>query len=424
MNTRSESAARGWVVVSAALTINLILGMLYAWSVIGKALVVQWGWNKTQAAMPFTVATVAFAITMIFAGRLQDRIGPRLVAAAGGVFLGVGLVLSSQVSSPAAMLVTFGLVGGIGIGLGYSATTPPSIKWFPARQKGLITGLVVSGVGLAAVYVSPLAEYLLQQTSIERTFLSLGLAAIVLVAILAQLLANPPAGYQPENAVVRPGTVSAMNRVPGHSDKDWHEMIRTSRFYVLWVMFILGTSAGLMLIAHVAIIGKEQAGLQWGFMPVAMLAIFNTVGRVVSGYVSDRIGRTQTMALAFSLQAVNMFLFPFYTTPGLLVFGASFTGLCYGGLFTLMPAATADHYGVKNLGVNYGILFTAFGVAGVLGPILAGQIRDGFGSYRYAFLISGVLLVIGAVLAFVVRTRPETQGIERPGVSPRVTART
>jgi OFA family oxalate/formate antiporter-like MFS transporter len=138
-------------------------------------------------------------------------------------------------------------------------------------------------------------------------------------------------------------------------------------------------------------------------MPIAMLAVFNTVGRVVSGYLSDRIGRTRTMTLAFVLQAANMFLFPYYTTPGLVIFGAAFTGLCYGTLFTLMPAATADYYGVKNLGVNYGLLFTAFGVAGVFGPILAGQVRDYTGSYKYSYIASAFMLLAGAALALLAR---------------------
>jgi OFA family oxalate/formate antiporter-like MFS transporter len=177
-------------------------------------------------------------------------------------------------------------------------------------------------------------------------------------------------------------------------------MLRSRQFYLLWLMFVLTASAGLMIIAHVAIIAKEQARWEWGFVPVAMLAIFNTIGRVVSGFLSDRIGRTQTMVLAFMLQAVNMFAFAHYTTPALLVFGSAFTGLCYGTIYTLMPAATADFYGVRNLGVNYGLVFTAFGVAGVLGPLLGGRIRDVAGSYSMSYTISACMLLFAAFLAF------------------------
>lgn len=396
-------ASRGRTVVLAALGINLILGVLYAWGVVAKALRGQWNWTSTQAALPFTVATASFALTMIFAGRLQDKIGPRFVAITGGFILGGALMLSSLVSTPVAMMLTFGVVGGMGIGLGYSSTTPPSIKWFPPARKGLITGLVVSGVGIAAVYISPLTEYLLKTTSIPRTFLLLGIGAFVLVPILAQFLANPPAGYKPAGAIaVGPARSTAVQR----ADVDWQDMVKTMQFYLLWVMFVLGAAAGLMIMAHVAIIAGEQAKLKWGFMPVATLAIFNTMGRILSGYLSDRIGRTRTMVLAFVLQAINMFLFSHYTTPSLILFGAGFTGLCYGTLFTLMPSVTADFYGIKNLGVNYGLLFTAFGIAGVVGPILGGRIRDLTGSYSQSFIVSAVLLLIGAAIAFAIQPPP------------------
>lgn len=422
MTTNSDSTpstSRGWTVVMAALGINLVLGVLYAWGVVAKALRVQWNWKATEATLPFTVATAAFAITMIFAGRMQDRIGPRFVALAGGLILGGAMMLSSLVTSPTAMMLAFGVLGGIGIGLGYSATTPPSIKWFPPARKGLITGIVVSGVGLAAVYISPLTEYLLKSTSIPRTFLILGIGAVILVAILSQLLANPPAGYKP--AGVQPAAANRPSAAP-RADMDWNEMIRTPQFFLLWAMFILGASAGLMIMAHVALIANEQAKLKWGFMPIAMLAIFNTVGRILSGYLSDRIGRSRTMVLAFTLQAINMFVFSLYTTPGLILFGAGFTGLCYGTLFTLMPAASADYYGVKNLGVNYGILFTAFGVAGVWGPMLGASIRDRFGTYSTSFTISAILLLVGAALAFLIKPPLVAKPISSPDRKAPVTA--
>ena len=406
---------RGWTVTLVALSINLVLGVLYAWGVIAKALVVQWHWSKADAALPFTVATGAFAITMIFAGRLQDKVGPRLIAAVGGIVLGLGLVASSYAQSPALMLVTFGIVGGIGIGIGYSATTPPAIKWFPPSKKGLITGIVVSGVGLAAVYISPLTAFLLKKVGIQETFVYLGVGAIVVVALLAQLLRNPPAGFQPVAAAA--GSPAAKAAAAQRPTRDWNEMLRTSQFYRLWLMFILAASAGLMIIAHVAIIAKEQAHWEWGFVPVVLLAIFNSCGRVASGIVSDRIGRTQTMVLAFVLQACNMFAFSHYTSSALLVFGSAFTGLCYGTIFTLMPAATADFYGVKNLGVNYGFVFTGFGVAGMFGPLLGGKIRDVTGSYSTSYTISAVMLLAGAALAFTTRA-PAVAAAKAPSASP------
>lgn len=390
------SARRAWTVALAGLGINLVLGSLYAWGVMGKALVVQWKWSRADAGLPFAVSTAAFAIMMIFAGRMQDKFGPRLVALFGGILFGLGMALSSLVNTPLTMALTFGLLGGVGIGLGYSATTPSAIKWFPPARKGLITGFVVAGVGLAAVYMGPLTQFLLNQTSIEKTFLVLGIGATVVICLLSLLLENPPAGYKP----VASGATSASGIPPAGRQVDWPEMLKTPQFYLLWAIYVLTAAAGLMLISNVPIIAREQAGWEAGFVPVMILAAFNSLGRVVSGFVSDRIGRIPTMVLAFTLQAMNMAVFAHYTTPTLMVFGAAFTGLCYGTIFTLMPAATADFYGVRNLGVNYGLVFTGFGVAGVLGSRYAGMVRDLFGSYSLAYYLCSGMLVFAAILAF------------------------
>jgi MFS transporter, OFA family, oxalate/formate antiporter len=405
MSKPSQSGTRGWAVVYAGLGINLILGTLYAWGVIGKALVVQWHWTKTEAALPFAVSTAAFALMMVFAGRMQDKFGPRWVAAAGGVMFGLGLAASSLAQQPLLMLGTFGVIGGMGIGLAYSATTPAAVKWFPAARKGLITGIVVSGVGLAAVFMSPLTQWLLANSNIPRTFLVLGIGATVAILLLAQLLSNPPAGFQPPP----PATTKTAAAAPRtRCELDWSEMLRTPQFYLLWLMYVLTASAGLMIISNVPIIAKEQASWEAGFVPVMLLAAFNTLGRFSSGALSDWMGRTNTMVVAFVLQAINMFLFTHYTSPTTIACGAAFTGLCYGTIFTLMPAATADFYGLRNLGVNYGLVFTGFGVAGVLGSLLGGRIRDLLGSYSMAYTICAIMLLVAAALAFA--TRAPRQG--------------
>ena len=221
------------------------------------------------------------------------------------------------------------------------------------------------------------------------TFIWLGVGTLVLVPLLAQLLRNPP--EQPVAPASATQTAAAPRR-----ESDWQEMLRTGQFYQLWLLMVLSASAGMMIITQVAMIAKEQANWKWGFVPIATLAIFNTFGRLLSGAVSDRIGRTRTMTLAFLLQAVNMLAFSHYTTPALVVFGSAFTGLCYGTIFTLMPAATADFYGIRNLGVNYGLVFTAFGVAGVVGPMLGAGINDHFKSYLHAYQISAGMLVAGS----------------------------
>lgn len=394
--SESRSNTRGWVVTIAALGINLLAGILYAWGVLGKAMVAQRSWSKTDAALPFATATATFAITMIFAGRVQDKIGPRRVAIVGGIMLALGFFLSSLGENVAAIMATMGLVG-VGVGLAYSATTPAAIKWFPPARKGLITGIVVSGVGLAAVYAAPLAEYLLKTTSIPQTFQIIG-GCCLTVCALAFLVSNPPAsGATPAAGAASPA------KAPSGRNLDWHEMLKTPQFYMLWLMFVLSASAGLMVLSNVPMIAKLQAKWEAGFLAVMTLACFNTAGRFVSGFVSDRIGRTKTMILFFLLQAANMFAFSYYTNSTLLLVGSGLTGLCYGTIFTLMPTTTADFYGVRNLGVNYGLVFTAFGVAGVLGSLLGGRVSDLLGSYNAAYIASAVMLIAAAVMAGLIR---------------------
>jgi MFS transporter, OFA family, oxalate/formate antiporter len=401
------SAVRPWIVTIAALCINLMGGIIYAWSVLSKALQGQLGWSKMQGAQPFAAATATFAVMMIFAGRVQDRIGPRRVAMLGGVMLGLGYILSSFVRTPTVMMLTMGVVG-IGLGLAYCATTPAAIKWFAPGRKGLITGIVVSGVGLSAVYASPLAQFLLGKSSIQGTFLILGAGCIAVVCLSAIFVVNPPAGYAPA-AAKKPAAGPVPARPAAKRDLDWNEMLKTRQFYILWLMFVLGAAPGLMILSNITQIAQLQANQGRAVLAVMLLAIFNTAGRFISGFVSDRIGRTPTIILFFLLQAANMFAFAHYTSWGMILVGASVTGLCYGTIYTLFPAATADFYGVRNLGVNYGLVFTAFGVAGCLGSLLGGRVADLFGSYAKAYTTVGVLLLAACGMALAARA-PREQG--------------
>lgn len=399
MSGSQSPSVRGWIVVFAGFCVNLLIGPHYSWGVIGKALVTQWHWTKTQAAMPFAVATVAFAITMVFAGRAQDKLGPRRVATLGGVVFGLGMISSSFATSPMTLVLTFGVLAGAGIGLSYSATTPAAVKWFPASRKGLITGIVVSGIGVAAVFMAPLAQLLLARTSISTTFLILGLGLAVLILLLAQLLTDPPQGFVPAaHAVTAPHHAS-----PKRLSLDWHEVVRTPQFYLLWLMYVLTASAGLLVISNAPIIAKEQAKWEAGFVLLMLLAVFNTLGRFISGALSDRLGRSTTMLITFVIQAADLFMFSHYRSPMSLAFGTALLGLCYGTLYTLMPAITADFYGLRNMGVNYGLVFTGVGVAGVLGSVIGGRVRDLFGSYHMAYLICGVMLMLAVVLACFLR---------------------
>ncbi len=393
----SDSQARGWVVTFAGMGVNLCLGVLYSWSVFKKALIEQLNWTHTAASWPYTVAIIVFALIMVPAGRLTDKWGPRIVATLGGVFAGGGMLLASVTQNLGMLILAFGILLGTGMGLGYAAPTPAAVKWFGPHKRGLISGLVVAGFGLASVYIAPLTNYLLK-FGISRAFLVEGIIFLVAIVLLSQFVVFPPKDYQPAPPPAVPEEKKKPHQAVARHEYDWHEMMKTPAFYLIWITYVLGASAGLMIIGHLATIAKSQAGVAYGFVLVALLAVFNAGGRVISGWVGDIIGRVNTLTLVLLIQALNMFLFRNFTTAGTLTIGALVAGYCYGSLLSLFPSITYEYYGTRHAGINYGLVFTAWGVGGVVGPIIAGKVVDITGVYDQAYLIAAALCVIGALL--------------------------
>ncbi len=399
--TQSISPKKGWRVTFAGTGINLALGVLYTWSVIKAAIPVEWGWTAAQKSDPYAIACFVFALAMIPAGRLQDRIGPRWVATIGGISVALGCIIAGLAgSSYLGFVVGFGIFGGIGIGFGYAAATPAAVKWFPASQTGLIAGLVVAGFGLASVYIAPTAQALLGAYGVSKTMIIFGIAFLIIVVSLAQFLRNPPADYKPVDpkAHLRPTHIAAA-RPP--VDMDWHQMIRTSNFWVFWTMYVFGAAAGLMVIGSAASMAKASLG-EAAFYAVVVLSVGNAGGRVLAGVVSDRIGRQMTLFFAFLLQSV-MVLIPLYfgNNAIALLIAVLFIGACYGANLTLFPSATKDNFGLKSFGLNYGVMFTAWGVGGLILPRIAGMVKDVTGKEDMAFYIASALMVCGAILALV-----------------------
>ena len=395
----SVSKNKGWRVTFAGTGINLALGVLYTWSVIKAAIPAEWGWTAAQKSDPYAIACFVFAIAMIPAGRLQDKIGPRRVASIGGAMVALGCIIAGLAgSSYIGFVVGFGIFGGIGIGFGYAAATPAAVKWFPAAQTGLIAGLVVAGFGLASVYIAPTAQVLLGAYGVSTTMIVFGIAFFIIVVSLSQFLRNPPAGYKPfdPKADSRPTHIAA-SRSP--VDMDWHQMIRTSTFWVFWTMYVFGAAAGLMVIGSAASMAKVSLG-ESAFIAVVVLAVGNAGGRILAGVVSDRIGRQWTLFSAFLLQSV-MVLVPlfFINNAAVLLMALLLIGACYGANLTLFPSATKDNFGLKSFGLNYGVMFTAWGVGGLILPRIAGMIKDVTGKEDMAFYIASGLMICGALLA-------------------------
>lgn len=397
---------RGWQVTLAGLGINLALGILYTWSVISKEVPADWGWSEADRSWPYSIACLVFSLIMVPAGRLQDRIGPRIVATAGGILVGVGMVLASlSGSSHLGYMIGFGLLAGAGIGFGYAAATPPAVKWFPAARTGLIAGMVVSGFGLASVYAAPLAKWLISAFGIQSTMLVLGVAFLLVVVGLAQWLIPPPKEYVPIGAARAKASSSPRDK----PDLGPGAMLATPQFYLLWFLYACGAGAGLMIIAKLAKIGEHQAGVTLGFLLVAALAIGNGAGRIVAGMVSDKLGRQQTMFGCFVIQAALMLLLTtaqkdtLLATVPVLALLSALIGANYGANLSLFPSITKDYFGLKNFGVNYGLVFTAWGVGGFVLSLLAGKFYDMYGTFTYSCYTAAILLVVAAVATFAVK---------------------
>ncbi len=401
METHHSAKNHGWLVAFSGLGINLALGVLYTWSMFKGAIEKEFGWQGSQLNDPYALCCLVFAFTMILAGRCQDKFGPRLTASIGGLLVGAGFVLCSTTNSYGVWLLGFGVLAGIGIGFGYSSATPPALKWFPPAKTGLIAGLVVAGFGLAPVYLAPTSDFLLRNYGLLKAMLVFGIAFVVIVCGLAQMLKNPPPGYV---AGVPSGSIPAVK--PAAANVALGEILRQPIFWLLWVIYFIGAGAGLMVISSVSGMAKQTLH-EAAFIAVAVMAIGNAAGRICAGSLSDKIGRRWTLMLVLLLQAALMFIAIPVTgskdgAKFVIVLVATLIGFNYGANLSIFPSFAKDLWGLKNFGVNYGVLFTAWGVGSLLSR-LSQMLKAQSGNFNSSFVTAGVLLLAGAALTFLIK---------------------
>lgn len=393
-------------VVLGAVLIQLALGAIYAWSVFTTPLK-DAGWSKTATQVVFSAGLASFAVVMVIAGRMMSKVGPRKLAISGGIVLGVGYLLAGLFGGTSQLLLTLliGIVGGAGIGLAYVVPIAVGMRWFPDK-KGLITGLAVAGFGFGAMlWVKLAADWgkLLDHYGLSATFTIYGVVFMLMVIGGGVWMTFPPEGYRP------PGWQAADNKA-NTTDADASftskEMLKTVQFYLIFVGFVFSASAGLMTIGLMKLFPKEalvangvdpkQASIVASTAMAVFFSLANGIGRVAWGAISDKLGRRRSVVIMCVTQSLLMLAFAnLAAAPITLYLGATLIGFNFGGNFALFPTLTADVFGAKHIGQNYGWVFLAYGVGGIFGPILGGKLGD-LGNFPLAFMICGGLCLVAA----------------------------
>ncbi|HZD31368.1 MAG TPA: OFA family MFS transporter [Candidatus Angelobacter sp.] len=401
----STGLNRWWRVVGG-LMMNIALGTLYAWSIFVAPLEKEFGWKRAQTSAVFGIAVVVFALSFIVAGRLQDKFGPFWISITGAILVSLGFFLCSYTSSLMWLFICFGVIGGLGNGFGYATPIPVMAKWFPDKR-GLAVGLAVGGYGAGSALFGPLANlYLIPVYGVHTTFQILGGIFLVMTLIGAFLLKNPPAGYKPQGWTPAPVTAKS-----GATTRDFTpgEVLRTPTFYFMWIAYALGTLAGLMVISQLVPFAKSVGipGAALATMGLVVGAVANASGRILSGWMSDTMGRLNVLRTMIAISMIAMpILYLVGSNVALLYVVVFVVYWCYGTQLSVNAAATADFFGAKNAGMNYGMLFTAWGVAGYFGAKIGGTMYDKYHNYQMAFYTAGVLAAV-ALVAELLAKRPK-----------------
>jgi OFA family oxalate/formate antiporter-like MFS transporter len=397
----NPDSSNRWLIAVAGVVMQVALGAVYAWSVFRIPLTKSYGWTVSQVTVAFELAILMLGFASFAGGLWMKRVGPRQVAGVAGLCYGLGVVLAGQVGGHLRLLyLTYGVLGGIGLGLGYIVPVATLIKWFPDKR-GMITGLAVAGFGAGALITAPVAQHLISWFGVSQTFTILGLVYFVAVLGSALFMRNPPDDYRPagwQPSLSQQEQLSVKNYMLG-------EALRTWQWYGLWAILFLNTLAGISIISQASPMAQEithvSAGAAAGL--VGIISIGNGAGRLLWAWLSDYMGRSRVFRVMFLAQALIFFLLSRVHSFGGLAFLAFIVLLCYGGGFGTMPAFAADFFGTRNVGSIYGLMLTAWGFAGLLGPTLVAYVRQSTGYYTEALDMLALMMFLSAVLPFVIR---------------------
>src|SRR5882762_535184 len=389
-----------WVIAAAGVLMQVALGAVYAWSVFRAPLVKQFGWSISEVTLTFTISIFVLGIAAFFGGLWLNRSRPRVVAVTGGLLYGLGVFLASFSSHRLWWLyLSYGVIGGIGVGLAYIVPVAVLLKWFPDRR-GLITGIAVGGFGAGALVTAPVATRLIQQVGVLQTFAYLGIAYLIVTVMGGSFMQNPPDGWKPE------GWTPTASQSGQRAARDYtlREALATWQWWALWLLLFLNTSAGISVISQEAPMFQELASVSAVAAAgmVGIVSIGNAFGRVFWAWVSDSITRRMAFLAMFLIQVVLFWALPGIHSVALRSIVAFIILMCYGGGFGTMPAFAADYFGSKNVGPIYGLMLTAWGFASAFGPLLIAYMRQAEGTYRGALHVIAGVMAISVLLPLVV----------------------
>lgn len=390
-----------WTIAVAGVIIQISLGAVYAWSVFRIPLTKAFGWTISQVTMAFTIAILTLGFASFVGGLWMRRSGPRSVAIAAGIFYGGGIFLASFSGGHLWWLYfSYGVLAGIGLGLGYIVPVATLVKWFPDKR-GMITGIAVAGFGAGALITAPIASRLIVSVGVLKTFAVLGIVYLVCVTVPALFMKDPPPDYRPV------GWTPSASQQRQRSTKTYSlaKALRTWQWYGLWALLFLNTSAGISIISQAAPMAQEITGVSAAVAAglVGIISIANGSGRFLWAWFSDLIGRRWVFLSMFVIQAVLFFVLPRFQSFPAFASVCFVILLCYGGGFGTMPAFAADYFGAENVGSIYGLMLTAWGFAGVLGPTLIANIRQSTGHYSHALYVIAGIMLCSAVIPLIVR---------------------
>src|SRR3954470_5923379 len=392
---RNEMTNNRWVIAIAGVGIQIALGAVYAWSVFRTPLATRFGWSISEITLTFTISIFVLGVAAFFGGIWLNKSGPRTVAVAGGFLYGIGVILASFSNHGLWWLyLTYGVIGGAGLGFSYIVPVAVLVKWFPDRR-GLITGIAVGGFGAGALVTAPIATTLIQRVGVLSTFAYLGTAYLLVTVVCGLFMSNPPQDWRPQGHINK-----AVMSQRSKYDYSLGEALRSWQWWALWVILFLNTSAGISIISQEAPMFQELARVSVAVAAgmVGIGSIGNAFGRVFWAWISDSITRRTTFIVMFAMQVLLFWVLPSLTTAAVLTSITFIILMCYGGGFGTMPAFTADYFGSKNVGPIYGLMLTAWGAASAFGPLLIAHIRQISGSYRDALHIISVIMLFSTAL--------------------------